>query len=119
MTELKAMSATQADTTPKNVTWKRSGSVVATSTPAARPAISVRYLVPCQGQPRLGVCVGLPGILVGWAALQNLSDLKRHLAAVGTRSRWPWQGLLRSSGRAAADSETNQYRQGAADSMIR
>lgn len=30
------------------------------------------------------VCVGLPGILVGWAALQNPYDLKRHLAAVVT-----------------------------------
>jgi len=30
------------------------------------------------------VCVGLPGILVSWAALQDPYDLKRHLAAVVT-----------------------------------
>jgi hypothetical protein len=28
------------------------------------------------------ICVGLPGALVGWAALENPYDLKRHLAAV-------------------------------------
>lgn len=30
----------------------------------------------------VSVCVGLAGILVGWAALQDPYDLKRHLAAV-------------------------------------
>lgn len=28
------------------------------------------------------VCVGLPGVLVGWATLDSPYDLKRHLAAV-------------------------------------
>jgi hypothetical protein len=28
------------------------------------------------------VCVGLPGILVGWATMDSPYDLKRHLAAV-------------------------------------
>lgn len=30
------------------------------------------------------VCVGLPGILVGWATMDSPYDLKRHLAAVVT-----------------------------------
>lgn len=28
------------------------------------------------------VCVGLPGVLVGWAMMDSPYDLKRHLAAV-------------------------------------
>ena len=30
------------------------------------------------------VCVGLPGVLVGWAMMDDPYDLKRHLAAVVT-----------------------------------
>jgi len=30
----------------------------------------------------VSVCVGLPGVLVGWATLDDAYDLKRHLAAV-------------------------------------
>jgi hypothetical protein len=30
----------------------------------------------------LMVCVGLPGLLVGWATMDSPYDLKRHLAAV-------------------------------------
>lgn len=38
---------------------------------------------PFRGNPVwVTVCAGLPGVLVGWAALQDPYDLKRHLAAV-------------------------------------
>jgi hypothetical protein len=30
----------------------------------------------------VSICVGLPGILVGWATMNSPYDLKRHLAAV-------------------------------------
>lgn len=30
------------------------------------------------------ICVGLPGLLVGWAMMDSPYDLKRHLAAVVT-----------------------------------
>lgn len=30
----------------------------------------------------VAVCVGLPGVLVGWATMNSPYDLKRHLAAV-------------------------------------
>jgi hypothetical protein len=30
----------------------------------------------------VSICVGLPGVLVGWATMSSPYDLKRHLAAV-------------------------------------